>query len=193
MERDIHANTTVRAPLSMASHVLREDPGAVFAPTTSSAEDRRQRRFTLSMSAPISSGAGLEHEVRVRVGTTTPADDEVRVPLDWDPVGHERFVPSFQGVLVLRAAGAGRTGVELSGSYTVPLGPIGRFGDAVVGRRFGRESVSRLLAQLARNLDHEVDRRMEARPPTPTPYTVDLREAGDPGGSGTARPEHYIG
>ena len=193
MEREIQVSTTLRAPLSTASRVLREDPGAVFSPTSSSAEDRRQRRFTLTMSAPVASGAGLGHDIEVRVGTTAVAQDEVRVPLDWEPVGHERLVPSFHGVMTMRAAGAGRTSIELSGAYEVPLGPVGRFGDAVVGRRVARESVSRLLAHLAGNLDREVDRRTESRPPTPTPYTIDLRETDEPALPGSTRPEHFIG
>ena len=193
MEREIEATTSVRSPLAKAYDVFRDDPGAVFAPETANPEERRSRRFVVGLAAPVGSGTAIDHDVELHVGTVTIDDSEVRVPIDWVPTGHQRVLPEFHGVLVLRTEGRGRTGLELRGSYAVPLGPVGRFGDAVVGRRIARTSVAALLERLAQNLDHEVDRSAAVVNLGPTPYNVDLRETEPEATSNGSRPEHFIG
>lgn len=193
MEREIQATTSVRSPLAKAYDVFRDDPGAAFAPGTATSEERRNRRFVVGLAAPVGSGAAIDHDVELRVGTPTIDDSEARVPIDWTPTGHQRLLPEFHGVLVLRTEGRGRTSLELRGSYAVPLGPVGRFGDAVVGRRIGRTSVAALLERLARNLDQEVDRSADVVTLGPTPYNVDLRETEPETISNGSRPEHFIG
>ncbi|HEX6421348.1 MAG TPA: hypothetical protein VFZ77_22795, partial [Acidimicrobiales bacterium] len=60
--------------------------------------------------------------------------------------------------------------------YTVPLGPVGRFGDGLVGRRIARQSFESFLEDTAARLDAEVHRRSATVTWRARPYAVDVRE-----------------
>ena len=71
-------------------------------------------------------------------------------------LGHERWLPEFDGELeVTVASGEGAT-LRLHGFYTVPMGHIGRFGDGVIGHRLARRALTRFLDDVAARLDREV-------------------------------------
>ena len=76
------------------------------------------------------------------------------------------------------------TCLRLEGSYTVPLGAVGRFGDNVLGQRLARRSLSALLEQIAYRLESEVEWRA-ALANLSDPNLLDLQE--------TQHPEIYIG
>lgn len=189
MERQLQASASVRAPLASAADVLRTDPGAVFVDGPTTAHQRRTRRFTVPVTAAVGSGTAIEQVVRLDVGMVGVEAATATVPVRWEPAGHQRLLPTFEGELVLRADGPARTDVELHGSYRVPLGPVvGRFGDTLIGRRIARQSLVELLDHAARRIDEAVDRHHDARPRS-VPYNADLREHHlDPG-----RSEHFIG
>lgn len=159
----------------MARDVLLEDPRRVFGETDTE-DQRRDRRFRVPLGAVIGSTTEVQQEVEVELELPRAEGDMVTTPISWHPVAHERMLPSFDGELVLRSCGAGRTEMSLRGAYLVPLGPIGRFGDGVAGRRIARRSITDLLDRIARNLDEEVDRRLQSIPHRPAPYPHDMRE-----------------
>ena len=189
MERELQASASVRASLGAAADVLRNDPGAIFVDGATTVDQRRARRFAVPVGAAVGSGTGIQQLVDLHVGTVGVEGGTVTVPVRWEPAGHQRLLPTFDGELVLRAGGSGRTDVELHGSYRVPLGPVvGRFGDTLIGRRIARQSLGDLLDQAARRLDQVVDRRHDDLPRS-TPYHPDLRDHHHD----TGRPEHFIG
>jgi hypothetical protein len=189
MDRQLQASASIRAPLAIAADLLRADPGAVFSDGPATDDQRRARRFTVPVGAPVGSGAAVEQLVDLEVGAVDVEGGTATVPVRWEPAGHQRLLPTFVGELVLRADGAGRTDVELHGSYRVPLGPVvGRFGDTLIGRRIARQSLGDLLGAAARRLDEVVDRRHDDRPRS-TPYHPDLRDHHHD----TGRSEHFIG
>jgi hypothetical protein len=96
-------------------------------------------------------GTSLQQVVACHVGKPRVTRDAVRVHLRWEPLAHERWLPSFDGELVV-AAVDDETSLQLRGFYTVPLGPIGRFGDGVAGRRIARRSLADFLGAIARRL-----------------------------------------
>lgn len=175
MERNIEASTSVVVPLARACAVLRDDPGALLTDATT-AQQRRQRRFPVALEAPVGSGASLSHQVEIEIGPPKAADDETTVRLAWHPTAHHRLVPSFDGVLALRHGGGSVTELTVRGSYRVPLGAAGRFGDAVIGRRIARHTVDHLLETLARRLQAESNRRRDTDPSRPAPRGPDLRD-----------------
>jgi hypothetical protein len=63
--------------------------------------------------------------------------------------------------LEVSEASAG-TALRLRGTYTVPLGALGRITDRVVGRRLAHRSMHALIEQLARHLDAEIELRSAA-------------------------------
>lgn len=182
MKRDIEASTNIRAPIERAHDVLIADPGCVVAERCSP-EERQERRFHTTLRVEIGAGGGLHQEVVIELGPIRSTDDTVAVSLRWHAAGRDRLFPTFEGELEASRDSPGSC-LELHGTYTVPLGPLGRFGDGIAGRRLARRSLSALLEQAARRLDAEVDRRMDSVAWHPAPYPVTLREVGS---------ENYIG
>jgi hypothetical protein len=176
MKRNIEASTTARAPIDQARGIIRDDVGCILAERCSP-EDRKERRFHTSLAVEAAGGGGLHQEVVVEAGRPTPAETGVVLPVRWRAAGHERLLPTFDGALELQEDGL-RTRLLLRGAYTVPLGVLGRVGDAVAGRKAAHQSLASFVEQVARRLDAEADRRMESISYHPAPYHVDLREVG---------------
>ena len=184
MRRSIDATTTIRSPLEQACQVLIEDPGTVLSGACSR-EARRQRRFPVMLAVAVGGGSALQQEVVIEVAAGHRSDDGFTLPLRWRPSGHERLVPSFDGELVLSGDPL-RPQLTLRGTYDVPLGMLGRFGDGLAGRRLARRSLHDHLEQVAQRLDHEVDRRSASVSRRPTAYAIAVHEGAD-------RSEHFIG
>jgi hypothetical protein len=85
------------------------------------------------------------------------------------------MMPTFTGQLEASRARPG-TRVRLNGTYTVPLGVIGRFGDGVLGRRLARRSLDTLVERLASRLESEVQARLGSAGWRSAPIAVELRE-----------------
>ena len=99
------------------------------------------------------------------------------------PAGASRVLPSFTGTMAVKERDLGST-LQLLGAYTPPLGPIGAFGDGVVGHHLVRQSLERFLAEIGDRIEGQADRLV---PPVgrPGPYPPDLRPA--------AVPESWLG
>ena len=123
----------------------------------------------------MGAGGSVHQEVAVEVGAAlAPGEEEaVSLPLRWQATGRDRLFPAFQGVLQAARAPTGTT-LRLAGTYRVPLGLLGRFGDGVAGRRLAQRSLVAFLEALSGRLDAEVHHLMAALPPSPAP--VALRE-----------------
>jgi hypothetical protein len=184
MERSLDAATRIRAPLERAREVLSDDPGTVLAGRCT-AEDRRQRRFRTMLTVGVGSGASLQQEIAIDALPVRHGDAGFALPIRWQATGHGRFLPSFDGELVLSGDSL-HTELALRGAYIVPLGPVGAFGDGLAGRRLVRRSLEAYLDELARRLDAEADRRVDAIGWHPAPYPITLHES-------TAHSEQFIG
>lgn len=134
----------------------------------------------------VQTGAGpsVQQEVAVEIGALRPEGNALSLPLSWEATGWQRLFPEFRGELEVSPYGSGCS-LRLHGSYHVPLGPLGRFGDGIAGRRLARQSLSAFLAQAARRIDAEVDGRADSHPWYPDRYPVAVREL--------ALSENYLG
>lgn len=182
MKRDIEASTEVRAAIERARDVLIGDPGCVAAERCT-ADMRRERRFHTTLAVELGGGGSVHEEVVIELGPAWSNHDAVALPIHWRAARHQRLFPTFDGELEASRRDLG-SNLTLRGAYTVPLGPLGRFGEAIGGRRLARQSLVAFLEQAARRLDDEVDGRMKSASRHPAPYPVALREV---------RSEHYIG
>jgi hypothetical protein len=177
MQRFVEVSTPVRAPLGLARDVLGAEPTCLFADGVSQ-DHRRRREVRAELAVELGSGAAVSQEVLVAIGTARPGDDgDLSLPVSWRPVGHRRVLPGFTGEITVAVDGDGSTRLGLAGTYDVPLGHVGRFGDGLVGRRVALGTLTALVESAAARLDAEADHRSRTVPFRPAPYAPDLRES----------------
>lgn len=163
--------------MARAGEVLVAEPASVVT-DDSTPDERRLRRLNTTLGIDLGPAGRLEARVVVEMGTARADVDRTTIAVRWHAAGWERMFPAFAGVLEARKEGEAAA-LVLRGTYTVPLGPLGGFGDGLAGRRVARRSLTAFLEQAARRLDAEVDRRYSAAAPRPlSPYLVALRELG---------------
>jgi hypothetical protein len=174
MERTIEASTLIQAEFADARAALVEDAGSVIG-DDSTLEERRDRRVRLGLHVDVGAGAGVHQQVWLQLGEPRCTEATVVLPVVWRATGRERLFPRFVGHLGVADDG-GATALSLEGTYTVPLGLIGRFGDGVGGRRLARRSLAEMVERVARRLDAEVARRVPSVPSSPVLYRVAVAE-----------------
>jgi hypothetical protein len=184
VKRDIEASTTIQISVEQASEVLVDDPSGILADP--SPADRQVNgntaephadHLTSTLAVGLGAGGSVSKEVEVEVGAAATSDGVTTVPLHWHASGRDSLFPIFDGVLEARAEALGASRLTVWGTYTVPLGPVGRFGDGVIGRRLARQSFAAFVKALARRLDNEAHRRAAAVSWHPAPYAVTVRES----------------
>jgi hypothetical protein len=183
MQRAIEAAATTRVDFAPAREVVLDDPGVVFSDVRT-AYERRARDFRTELTIDLGSGASMHQEVRLQVDDPRLHGTGIVLPVRWRATGRERVLPAFDGELEVTAVRRG-TSLRLKGTYTIPMGVVGWFGDAVGGRRVARRSLSVLVARLARQLETEVERRRDSlgSPRESNPVTMRVQE----------HPEMFIG
>lgn len=86
--------------------------------------------------APLADPRGLEHGVSI----------------GWTPVGNSAL-PVFRGSLRITAESHKSSLVELDGDYEPPLGSVGKFFDAAIGRRIAEATGDELLKTIAERIE----------------------------------------
>lgn len=199
MARDLETRTTIRAPFALAQRVLNDDVITVLGGRER--PGRPRRRFDTELILDLGGGTTVHQVVEVTAGRARPGDDGVvRMPLRWEVPGRHVF-PTFDGALELHQSD-GQGTLELVGHYDVPLGLLGRLGDAAAGHRIAQQSLEYFVVDLGRRLDVVVDERHPpgALRPAPQGEVIDLRDrtptSRGPAASAdeeTPGPELYIG
>jgi hypothetical protein len=185
MQRAIEAATTSRVAFAPARGVVLDDPGVVFGDART-ADEGRPRHFRTELTIDLGSGASVHQEVMLQLEDPQLHEAGVVLPVRWRATGRERVLPAFDGALELTPVRRG-TSLRLKGAYTIPMGVVGRFGDAVGGRRVARRSLSALVERLARRLQTEVERRRDWSGWQPESHAVTMQEQAH------EHPEIYIG
>jgi hypothetical protein len=158
MERSIEASATIGVACARARRVLLEDPGVVFT-GHHAANRRRLAHYELDVSVGLGAGASVHQQVALELAASRSTETGLVQPLSWQATGRGRMLPRFDGTLELSPVRAG-TCVRLVGTYTVPLGTVGRFGDGVIGHRLARRAMTELVERLAVHIEAEVVRRL---------------------------------
>ncbi len=173
MDRSISARAVARVPFRHAEQFLRRPPLGLFGDRYEGAPSNRCFRTHLSADAP--GGLSVAHDVDIEVVAVHAEGDRVDVALRWQPSGGASLLPPFVGSIGAAPANEGGTELVLDGSYHVPLGPLGRFGDGVVGKRIARSSIDDLLQRITNRLE-ELTLESRVRPPqTSKPHPPDMR------------------
>jgi hypothetical protein len=134
VERSIELSGTIPVGYDEAVALLLAQPGAV-------------------VQSPMALGVGaVRREVVVTIDELLVRGDRATLPLEWHAADHAPLFPTFLGELVAEPSVAG-TRLTLSGSYWVPLGRVGRFGDGVIGHRIACDAVRTVLDAFGQRLE----------------------------------------
>lgn len=177
MERAVEATADLRASVSEVADLLHTGPGR-FLSDHDRLDDLPAGTIRTTVTAPVGGGTTVTQDVTIELDGAIGDEGSVSAPLRWTADAHERVLPSFSGTLAVSdvpAAGSG-TRLTIGGTYEVPLGPVGTFGDALVGHRVARRTLGDLARVLAHRLDAEADRRRGSVSYRPPAYNADLRD-----------------
>lgn len=133
MERAIEASTVVPATAERVRSLFVDEPATVLP-------------------NPISVAVGtVRRDVVVTLDDATVEGDRVVLPLAWRAAEHSGLFPIFLGTLEAEPSVAGAR-LVLAGTYSIPLGVVGRFGDGLVGRRLAHDAVRNVLIDVAQRI-----------------------------------------
>lgn len=177
MEGLLEASARVSTPFERAGGLLVADPKLIVGDCeqVSDRHDRVRSALVVEMTVPPGLREQLLVEVLVRLGPVCARPGRVSLPLSWQARGWPRLFPTFDGSLDA-AADADGTVLSLRGTYSVPLGPLGRFGDGLAGRRLARHAGSSFLEQAARRVEGQPPYRPDLARWRPLAYAVHLEE-----------------
>ena len=183
MKRGIEATTTLQVSFEQVRRALSDDPASVVvdrdAERSTDLDDVDRLRSELGVAV---GATAFRQAVDIQVGELRVTDADAVLPLHWRASGRDRLFPVFDGRLEARPGPAGSgTVLSVIGVYTVPLGPVGRFGDGLIGRRLARQSLTAFLEDAAGRIESDVHRRTTSVAWHPSAYSVALREGASAG------------
>ena len=166
MERALEATVRVEAEPEPVIEILSSDPAGILTGMPSPDTEA----FAAEIAVELGAGTTLAHEVDVAFGRLPDAGAVGRFGLSWRAHDHQGALPAFGGDLEVHPDGKGSR-LHLSGHYSLPLGPVGGFGDRLLGHRIARRSVQALLEAAGARIDAELAQKHNddgsiARPPT---------------------------
>lgn len=170
--RRIDALRSCPVPFEQAREVVLKRPGVLFREELPEAASDT---FTLNLGVDIAAGASIHQDVLVQLGAPVQVASSIVVPVLWRGPGRDHLVPAFKGQLALSPSGQYTT-MALVGSYTVPLGVVGRFGDGVLGWRLARRTFETLADRLMARLVETARSSAQLPAPAPSPNRVDTHE-----------------
>lgn len=175
MKGSIQATTMIGLTFAQARQALLDDPATVLG-KGSTVQGTCLATFSMDLDVDLGSGASVHQEVTVQIGAPGSTDESMLVlPMKWRASEREHLLPVFDGTLDLSEAPLG-TQIRLGGTYTVPLGLLGRFGDGVLGRRLARLSIGALVERVAARLESEANARLGLDRPPHERRRIALRE-----------------
>lgn len=173
MERHIEAKAELRTPLYQVAEVLRDRPGPVL-----SGRDEHPMAAGYKLNLHVEAGAATLHQevlARLTPVKVHPDDGACAWDMTWEPADHGRLLPAFHGSLEAIETDDGTT-LRLTGLYRPPLGPLGAFGDGVVGHHIARRALQSLLTEVSARIDHVAEAGRTLLGVRPAPYPDDLRD-----------------
>jgi hypothetical protein len=151
--REIRSFDYVNHPYEKVRDLLRKDALAVFRAATRAASTRAHD-VAAALRVQVA-GLELGREIVIAVESSEErhnpalATTVLRQTLRWEAAKSPRLFPLMHAELSVYALTATETQLDLLGNYEVPLGPLGKALDAVVGHRLAEASVHQFLADVA--------------------------------------------
>lgn len=162
MSHELHCYDYVNRPYWIVRGALTADPSGVFERATS--EGVRRVKETASKLrielGPVELGAEVDivvREIEERRGAEGRAAITT-MKLELSASRSPELFPKLEATLAIYPLTPTETQIDLQGTYTVPLGPLGDAVDAVVGHRLAHASVNRFVTDVAALLREELPR-----------------------------------
>lgn len=183
MERALEASVRVEADPQLVVEILGRDPAGILTGLPS----RDPAAFAAELAVDLGGGASLAHEVDVAFGRLPNDGTMGRFRLSWHAHDHQGALPAFGGHLEVHPEGSGSR-LQLSGHYSLPLGPVGGFGDRLLGHRIARRSIQAFLEAAGARIDREAPMKGHDEEPPAGPSTESVTITIE-----DAHPELYLG
>lgn len=169
MERFVEATARVETSPERLTEILAGDPAGILTGSSSPSQDS----FPAEIAVKLGGGTSLAQDVTVTFGPLPTTEGVTRFALSWRAVDHDSRFPVFGGDLEIHPEGTGAV-LRLAGYYRPPLGPVGAFGDGLVGHRLARRALQRFLEAAATRVEAATNPTIE---PDGDQGTIDV-EAG---------------
>jgi hypothetical protein len=141
---------------------LAADPGAVFErATTEGVKRTNETASKLRVEVgPLELGTDVDIVVREIEERRGPRHHEpmTTMKLELKASRASELFPTLEATLSIYPLSPNETQLELQGTYSVPLGPLGDAVDALVGHRVAHASVNRFVTDVAALLRQELPR-----------------------------------
>jgi hypothetical protein len=158
MERALEANVRVEASPEFVAETLSNDPAGMLtgmpSPDTVA--------FLAEIAVDLGGGTTVAHEVDMAFARLSEDGPVRRFSLSWRAHDHQGALPAFHGDLKIHQEGNGSR-LQVSGRYSVPLGPVGGFGDLLLGHRIACRSVQAFLEAAGARIDAALAQRDSSR------------------------------
>lgn len=152
----LYCRDHVSQPYPRVRDLLLADPHLVFRRATSGAvSPTAELRGRL---AGVDLGTALAIEIVGVENDYTYHRPATRISLEWRSTRSPRIFPAMKAQLLLFAASATETQLELRGRYQPPMGKLGDATDAATGHWLAEASVTRFLQQVAGWLREQLGR-----------------------------------
>jgi hypothetical protein len=157
VHRPIEATMRVRSSFERARDLLLHEPARMFG--ASSVVSKRD--YVVDLSTGKGDGGAIHKKVQLEIIGVHTGRVSARWDLTWTALDHPRLFPVFHGSLTLWSGA--ETTIRLTGTYTPPMGLIGRFGDGVIAHRIARGSLEGYLTGIGDRIDQDLRRRRSRR------------------------------
>jgi hypothetical protein len=154
MERALVAEVRVEASPELVAEILSSDPAGILTGMPSP----DAVAFPAEIAVDLAGGTSVAHEVDMAFAPLSDDRAVRRFSLSWRAHDHQGALPAFRGTLEVHQESSGCR-LQLSGRYSVPLGPVGRFGDLLVGHRIASRSVQTFLEAAGARIDATLAQR----------------------------------
>jgi hypothetical protein len=111
-------------------------------------ESLRDRIGIGGSKAPI-----VAKSIRIDVGAPRRGEMETDIPISWEATGTPGLFPTMEGEILISSLGEDLTQLTFRGSYTPPLGQLGRAIDRTMMHHVAEVSVKRFVDHIAASIE----------------------------------------
>jgi hypothetical protein len=147
MTQPLRCYDYVNRPYPIVREALLADPLAVLQRTTSAAAEHVA---TLHVQVgPLDLGADVTIKILGIEQGTAYNKPATKLRLAWTAAKNPGLFPAMEATLSVFALSSTETQLELEGTYTPPMGSVGKVLDDAVGHRLAKASVTRFVEEIA--------------------------------------------